>query len=135
MNITSSQLSGSNVFKYNVSTFIMVSAWHHTRIVYAENHLSMSEIGEKEVSATGNLLKDTDTSNRRTLKTIEEKYADVTLRLVEQYGHTVAPLTAEGEKKLNLKLYLHLLSLLLIINLMLFVSNGLLFLAPGKKLI
>lgn len=58
----------------------------------------------------------------RSLKTIKEKYADATLRFVEEYGHTVEPLTPEGEKKLSRKLYLHVLLLVCVVNLMLFVS-------------
>lgn len=56
------------------------------------------------------------------LQTIEEKYADITLRLVEQYGDTVEPLTPEKERKLKYKLYLHVVLLILVINLVLFVS-------------
>lgn len=57
------------------------------------------------------------------LKTISEKYADVTLGLVEEYGHTVNILTPEQERKLKRKLYAHILLLVAIINLTLFVSQ------------
>lgn len=60
----------------------------------------------------------------RSLKTIKEKYADATLRFVEEYGHTVEPLTPEGEKKLSRKLYLHVLLLVCVVNLMLFIDKA-----------
>jgi hypothetical protein len=60
----------------------------------------------------------------KALKTIEEKYADVTLRLVEEYGPTLTPLTPEAEKTLDRKLYIHVMLLVCVINLALFVSNG-----------
>ncbi|KAF8855782.1 putative allantoate permease of the major facilitator superfamily [Acephala macrosclerotiorum] len=60
----------------------------------------------------------------KALKTIEEKYADVTLRLVEKYGHTVAPLTPEREKKLRWKLWLHIMLLLCVVNLVLFIDKA-----------
>lgn len=56
------------------------------------------------------------------LKTVKEKYADVTLRLVEQYAHTVDPLTPAQERKLNRKLWLHIVFVVCFINLILFVS-------------
>lgn len=56
-------------------------------------------------------------------KTIQEKYADVTLRFVEDYGHSVEPLTPGRERKLLWKLYIWIMGLLTISNLMLFVSN------------
>ena len=52
---------------------------------------------------------------------ISESNADATLRLIEEYGNTVEPLTPEGEKRLKWKLYTRLISLLLLINLWLFV--------------
>jgi hypothetical protein len=61
-------------------------------------------------------------SKPKSLKTIEEKYADITLRLVEEYGHTFEPMTPAKEQKLKNKLYLHITLLVLIINLVLFVS-------------
>lgn len=54
-------------------------------------------------------------------KTVSERYADVTLGFVKQYAHTVEPLTPEKEAKLLRKLYLSIMSLLLVLNLMLFV--------------
>lgn len=51
-----------------------------------------------------------------------EKYADETLRIVEEYGKDFAPLTAEGEKKLRMKCYWYVIGLLSAINLLLFVS-------------
>jgi len=57
------------------------------------------------------------------LLVVEEKYADVTLRLVEDYEHTVEPLTPEKETKLKRKLYLHVVLLVLVVNLVLFVRH------------
>jgi hypothetical protein len=54
--------------------------------------------------------------------TVQEKFADATLRFVERYGHTVEPMTRDEERRLNRKLYIHVLLLLCTINLMLFVS-------------
>lgn len=52
---------------------------------------------------------------------ISERFADETLRLVEQYGDQVGPLTPEVEKKLKRKIQIWLLCILSFINLMLFV--------------
>lgn len=54
-------------------------------------------------------------------KTVTEKYADVTLRLIEEHGDHVAPLTPEHAAKVKRKLYLRLMGLLSMINIMLFV--------------
>ena len=59
-------------------------------------------------------------------KTIQEKYADVTLRLIEEHGDNVGPLTEEKEKRLRRKLYWKIMLLVSVINLTLFV-RGLLF--------
>jgi len=56
------------------------------------------------------------------LLVIDQKYADETLQLVEEYDSTFGPITPEFEKKLRWKLYLHLTVLITAINLMLFVS-------------
>ncbi|CAI7618584.1 unnamed protein product [Penicillium pancosmium] len=45
-------------------------------------------------------------------KTVQEKYADVTLRLLEDHGDDFGPLTPEKEKKLRRKLYFHIMFLL-----------------------
>lgn len=52
---------------------------------------------------------------------LSEKYADETLRLVEEYGDQVGPLTPEKESKLRFKLYLYMMGLISAINLLLFV--------------
>lgn len=57
-------------------------------------------------------------------KIISDRYADITLRFVEEHGHDVEPLTPGKENKLLWKLYVHLLILLVVINLMLFVSHA-----------
>lgn len=59
-------------------------------------------------------------------KTVAEKYADVTLRLIEDHGDEFGPLTPEKEKKLRRKLYLHIMVLVSAINIFLFVSRLLL---------
>jgi hypothetical protein len=56
------------------------------------------------------------------LLVIDQKYADETLHLVEQYDSTFGPATLEFDKKLRWKLYLHITVLITIVNLMLFVS-------------
>lgn len=53
---------------------------------------------------------------------VQEKNADVTLRLLEEHGDQFGPLTPEAEKKLRRKLYLRIMTLLSAINIMLFVS-------------
>jgi hypothetical protein len=56
------------------------------------------------------------------VKTVQEKYADVTLRLLEDHGDDFELLTPEKEKTLRRKLYFHIMLLLSVINIMLFVS-------------
>ncbi|KAK8037534.1 allantoate permease of the major facilitator superfamily [Apiospora marii] len=57
-------------------------------------------------------------------RTVTEKYADVTLRLLEDHGDEFGPLTPEAEKKLRRKLYLRLMILLSAINMMLFIDKS-----------
>lgn len=57
-------------------------------------------------------------------KTVSAKYADVTLRLLEEHGDKVGPLTPEIEKKLRRKLYLRLIVLVSAINIVLFVRSN-----------
>lgn len=52
---------------------------------------------------------------------VNEKYADVTLRILEDHGDEFGPLTPDKEKKLRRKLYWHVMGLLSAINLLLFV--------------
>jgi hypothetical protein len=61
-----------------------------------------------------------------TQQAVLEKYADVTLRFIEEHGDTVGPLTPERDTKLRWKLYWHIMLLLSLTNLMLFVSDRLL---------
>jgi len=56
-------------------------------------------------------------------KSISERSADVTLRFIKEYGGGVGQLTPEKEKRLRWKLYFHVMTLLILINLMLFVSD------------
>ena len=69
--------------------------------------------------------KEPQVTNQRQVvgKTVAEKYADVTLRLVEDHGDEFGPLTPEKETKLRRKLYLHIMVLVSAINFMLFVSD------------
>ncbi|KAH7127426.1 major facilitator superfamily domain-containing protein [Dactylonectria macrodidyma] len=55
---------------------------------------------------------------------VSEKYADVTLRLVEDHGEEFGPLTPEKEDKLRKKLYWHVMGLLSAINLLLFIDKS-----------
>lgn len=57
------------------------------------------------------------------VKNVQEKYADVTLRLLEDHGDDFGRLTPDNEKKLRRKLYFHIIFLLSVINIMLFVSS------------
>jgi hypothetical protein len=61
-------------------------------------------------------------TTRRAGKTVEEKYADVTLRIIEDHGDEFGPLTPEREKTLRRKLYWNIMILLSAINITLFVS-------------
>ncbi|EEU44571.1 uncharacterized protein NECHADRAFT_96482 [Fusarium vanettenii 77-13-4] len=57
-------------------------------------------------------------------KTVTEKYADVTLHLIEEHGDNVTPLTPEHAAKVKRKLYLRLMGLLSMINIMLFIDKS-----------
>ncbi|CEF79759.1 unnamed protein product [Fusarium graminearum] len=57
-------------------------------------------------------------------KTVTKKYADVTLRLIEEHGDHAEPLSPEEEKKVRRKLYLRLVGLLSTINIMLFIDKS-----------
>lgn len=85
---------------------------------------------EKQPPATAKQLLDSTPQvlkepKARSLKTVEEKYADITLRFAEEYGHTVEPMTPEKERKLKRKLYKYITALVLVINLALFVGRPL----------
>ncbi|KAL1873791.1 hypothetical protein Plec18167_006309 [Paecilomyces lecythidis] len=58
------------------------------------------------------------------IKSISERSADVTLRFIEEYGGSVGALTPEKEKRLQWKLYFHVIALLTFINLMLFIDKS-----------
>ncbi|KAH6994793.1 major facilitator superfamily domain-containing protein [Fusarium venenatum] len=57
-------------------------------------------------------------------KTVTKEYADVTLRLIEEHGDSVEPLSPEEEKRVRRKLYLRLVGLLSTINIMLFIDKS-----------
>lgn len=71
------------------------------------------------------------THSRPVPKTVTEKYADVTLRLIEDHGDEFGPLTPEKEKALQRKLYRNIMILISAINIILFVSRLPLCQAPG----
>lgn len=56
------------------------------------------------------------------LKAVTARDADETLKLIEEYGSDIPPLSPQGLKSLRLKLYFRLILLLIAVNLMLFVS-------------
>lgn len=80
-------------------------------------------MAEKEKVGTTNSRIVSESETPKDTQTIKEKYADATLRFVEQYGHSVEPLSPEGQQKLSRKLYLNVLLLVCMVNLMLFVSQ------------
>ncbi|KAL3952406.1 hypothetical protein ACCO45_012349 [Purpureocillium lilacinum] len=55
---------------------------------------------------------------------VAEKYADETLRIIEEHGAHVGPLTPDAEKALRRKTYWHVMGLLSAINLLLFVDKS-----------
>jgi hypothetical protein len=60
--------------------------------------------------------------NKNTSSVVAEKYADETLRIVEEHGKELAPLSPDEEKALRRKCYLHVVGLLSVIICLLFVS-------------
>ncbi|KAI0131415.1 putative allantoate permease of the major facilitator superfamily [Daldinia grandis] len=64
------------------------------------------------------------TRRRPAPKTVAEKYADVTLRLIEDHGDEFGPLTPEKEKALRRKLYRHIMVLISAINIILFIDKS-----------
>ncbi|PLB49758.1 permease of the major facilitator superfamily [Aspergillus steynii IBT 23096] len=63
-------------------------------------------------------------STRTPAKTVQEKYADVTLRLIEEHDDEFGPLTEEKEKRLRRKLYWNIMFLLSVINITLFIDKS-----------
>lgn len=84
--------------------------------------MSYKEAVAADVGDTSDRSKEAGETKVLQKQTTKEKYADVTLRLAEEYGHIVLPLTPEGDMKLNKKLYLHMMLLICAINLVMFVS-------------
>ncbi|KAJ4505544.1 hypothetical protein HRR83_008543 [Exophiala dermatitidis] len=68
-------------------------------------------------------VKDEGTAQPTTV-TVKEKYADETLRIIEEHGDDFGPLTPEQEKKLVRKLHWHVMGLLSAINIMLFIDKS-----------
>ncbi|KAF9881421.1 putative allantoate permease of the major facilitator superfamily [Colletotrichum karsti] len=69
-------------------------------------------------------LQASDTESARSGKIISESAADETLRLVEEYGDKVPPLAEQGEKASRRKIQLHVVTLVFIINLLLFIDKA-----------
>ncbi|KAI1471506.1 putative allantoate permease of the major facilitator superfamily [Daldinia caldariorum] len=64
------------------------------------------------------------TKSRPVPRTVAEKYADVTLRLIEDHGDEFGPLTPEKETALRRKLYRHIMVLISAINIILFIDKS-----------
>ncbi|EEY18165.1 cysteine transporter [Verticillium alfalfae VaMs.102] len=79
---------------------------------------------QSEVARETKLPKETAQTHPQKGKSVEERNADVTLRLLEEHGDKFGPLTPEAEKKLRRKLYLRVMLLLSAINIMLFVDKS-----------
>lgn len=65
-----------------------------------------------------------ESSTQQAHATVAEKYADITLKIIEDHGSEFGPLTPEKEKKLRRKLYLHIMVLLSAINIVLFIDKS-----------
>ncbi|QKD59400.2 major facilitator superfamily domain-containing protein [Fusarium oxysporum Fo47] len=85
-------------------------------------YLSVSDMGVKEDSKDLSRVQSREKEGETAI--VSEKYADVTLRLVEEHGDQFGPLTPEKEKKLRRKLYWHVMGLLSAINLLLFIDKS-----------
>ncbi|KAI1086782.1 putative allantoate permease of the major facilitator superfamily [Rostrohypoxylon terebratum] len=64
------------------------------------------------------------TKGRPVTQTVAEKYADVTLRLIDDHGDEFGPLTPEKERLLRRKLYRHIMTLISAINIILFIDKS-----------
>ncbi|KAB5533468.1 putative allantoate permease of the major facilitator superfamily [Coniochaeta sp. 2T2.1] len=64
------------------------------------------------------------TTQRQVHATVAQKYADITLGIIEKHGDEFGELTPEGEKKLRRKLYWHIMVLLSAINIILFIDKS-----------
>ncbi|KAG7109419.1 putative transporter PB1C11.03 like protein [Verticillium longisporum] len=79
---------------------------------------------QPEVRRETKLSKETAETHPQKGKSVEDRNADVTLRLLEEHGDKFGPLTPEAEKKLRRKLYLRVMLLLSAVNIMLFVDKS-----------
>ncbi|KAL4779957.1 major facilitator superfamily domain-containing protein [Aspergillus varians] len=68
--------------------------------------------------------KEAETTTQPRGKAVQESYADVSLRLIEDHGDEVGPLTPENETKLVRKLFLHIMILVSFIDLVLFIDKS-----------
>jgi hypothetical protein len=57
-------------------------------------------------------------------RTIAQKDADITLSFLKQYGEIIESLPSDSEAKLLRKLYVYIMTLLVVLNLMLFVRGA-----------
>ncbi|OTA99692.1 hypothetical protein M426DRAFT_324945 [Hypoxylon sp. CI-4A] len=80
-----------------------------------QNHLPPMDV-TKEAEVT--------TQRHPVPRTVAEKYADVTLRLIEDHGDDFGPLTPEKEKSLKRKLYLNIMTLISATNIILFIDKS-----------
>ncbi|CZT12429.1 probable permease of the major facilitator superfamily [Rhynchosporium agropyri] len=60
----------------------------------------------------------------RLVRTLQEKYADITLRLIEEHGDCFEPMSENAAKKVQRKLYWRIMFLVCCISLMLFIDKA-----------
>ena len=58
----------------------------------------------------------------RPVRTLQEEYADVTLRLIEEHGDSFEPMSEDAARKVQRKLHFHIMFLFCCVSLLLFVS-------------
>ncbi|KAK6197354.1 major facilitator superfamily domain-containing protein [Scheffersomyces amazonensis] len=67
---------------------------------------------------------DLESRNDGKIKEVDEKYADLTLKLIQDYGDKVQPLTPEQEKKLVHKIYFSVVLIGFLVNFTLFLDKN-----------
>ncbi|KAK6457068.1 putative allantoate permease of the major facilitator superfamily [Scheffersomyces xylosifermentans] len=81
-------------------------------------------MGKVDEDSTGLLVKTVEDNTKTTVKEIREKDADVTLKLIEEWGDSVPDFTGEQAKLLSRKLWLTVVPILFTVNLMLFMDKN-----------